>query len=55
MLPTEMPLAETTIPNDALRALFARAECAFYLFGRHAAADGEGHVQCCGGGDEGGY
>jgi len=29
MLATEMPLAETAIPNDALRALFTGVEGAF--------------------------
>ncbi len=53
MLPAEMPLAETAIADDALRALFAGVEGALLLFGGHAAADGEGHVKGCGGGDEG--
>lgn len=53
MLPAEVSLAETAIPDDALRALFAGVEGAFYFLGRHATADGEGHVQSCGRGDEG--
>lgn len=53
MFPAEMPLAETAVADDALRALFAGVEGAFLLFGGHAAADGEGHVEGCRGGNEG--
>jgi hypothetical protein len=54
MLPAEMTLAETAIPDDALRAFFAGVEGAFYFLGRHATTDGEGHVQSCRRGNEGG-
>lgn len=45
MLAAEMPLTERAIAHDALGAVFAVFEGAFYLLGGHAAADGQGHVQ----------
>ena len=41
----EVALAEGAVAHDPLRAVLAVLEGAFYLLGRHAAADGQGHVQ----------
>ena len=54
MLAAEMALAERAIAHDPLGAVFAVLEGAFQLLGRHAAPDGQGHVQGRGWGEEGG-
>lgn len=45
MLAAEMALAEGAVAHYPLRAVFAVFEGAFYLLWRHAAADGQGHVE----------
>lgn len=54
MLAAEMPLAEGAVAHDALRPVLAVLEGALHLLGRHAAADGQRHVQGRGWGQEGG-
>jgi len=45
MLPTEVTLAEAAVAYNALRRVLALLERAPYLLGRHAAAQGQRHVQ----------
>lgn len=53
VLATKVSLAEGAVPNDALSAVFAVFESAFYLLGGHAAKDREGHMEGGGGRDQG--
>lgn len=45
VLPAEMPRTKPAVPDDALRRVPALLERAAYLLGRHAAAQGQRHVQ----------
>lgn len=45
MLAAEVALAEGAVAHDPLRPVLAVLEGALYLLGRHAAADGQRHVQ----------
>lgn len=40
-------IAETTVPNDSLRALLTIFVCTADLLGWHAAAERHGHVESC--------
>lgn len=52
MLAAEVALAEGAVAHDPLRPVLAVLEGALYLLGRHAAADGQRHVQGRGRGEE---
>ena len=55
VLTAEVPLAEGAVAHDALRPILAVLEGALDLLRRHAAADGQRHVQGRGRGEEIGY
>lgn len=46
VLAAKVPAAEPAVADDALRRVLALLERAPDLLGRHAAAQGQGHVQC---------